>query len=91
VRLRDARLERRSGRLVGAEDRPVVRIQVRTVERGDRSADASTDRRLQAARLSGEIADWLRARVAKAPFTARGLATELAERGVKTTRRAIWV
>jgi putative transposase len=41
--------------------------------------------------LSGEIADWLRARMAKAPFTTRGLATELAERGVKTTRRAVWV
>ena len=41
--------------------------------------------------LSGEIADWLRARMAKAPFTTRGLATELTERGVKTTRRAVWV
>ena len=41
--------------------------------------------------LSGEIAAWLRARMAKAPFTTRGLASELAERGVTTTRRAVWV
>lgn len=41
--------------------------------------------------LSGEIAEWMRARMAKAPFTTRGLTGELAERGVKTTRRAVWV
>jgi len=41
--------------------------------------------------LSGEIADWLRARIASGPFTLRGLTAELAERGVKTQARAVWV
>jgi transposase len=34
--------------------------------------------------LSGESADWLRARIAAGPFTLRGLSAELAERGIKT-------
>jgi len=41
--------------------------------------------------LSGESADWLRARIAAGPFTLRGLAAELAERGIKTQPRAVWV
>jgi putative transposase len=41
--------------------------------------------------LSGECADWLRARIAAGPFTLRGLAAELAERGIKTHPRAVWV
>lgn len=41
--------------------------------------------------LSGEAADWLRQRVASGPFTLRGLAAELAERGIKTEARAVWV
>lgn len=41
--------------------------------------------------LSGESADWLRARVASGPFTLRGLTAELAERGIKTQPRAVWV
>jgi transposase len=41
--------------------------------------------------LSGESAEWLRARVASGPFTLRGLAAELAERGIKTGPRAVWV
>ena len=41
--------------------------------------------------LSGECADWLRARIASGPFTLRGLAAELAERGIKTQPRAVWV
>ena len=41
--------------------------------------------------LSGECAEWLRARVASGPFTLRGLAAELAERGIKTQVRAVWV
>jgi len=41
--------------------------------------------------LSGESADWLRARIAAGPFTLRGLSAELAERGVKTHPRAVWV
>ena len=40
--------------------------------------------------LSGEIAIWLGERLASGPFTTRGLARELAERGVKTERRAVW-
>jgi hypothetical protein len=41
--------------------------------------------------LVGERADWLRARVAEGPFTGRGLTAELAGRGIKTERRAVWV
>ena len=41
--------------------------------------------------LSGECADWLRARIASGPFTLRGLAAELAERGIKSNPRAVWV
>jgi putative transposase len=41
--------------------------------------------------LSGESANWLRARIACGPFTLRGLAAELAERGIKTHPRAVWV
>jgi transposase len=41
--------------------------------------------------LSGATADWLRERMASGPFTTRQLAAELAERGIKTGRRAVWV
>jgi putative transposase len=41
--------------------------------------------------LSGELADWLRDRCRSGPFTTRGLTTELAARGIKTDRRAVWV
>jgi putative transposase len=41
--------------------------------------------------LTGECADWLRARVAEGPFTTRGLTAELAARSIKTDRRAVWV
>ena len=41
--------------------------------------------------LSGDCADWLRARIASGPFTLRGLAAELAEQGVKSNARAVWV
>lgn len=41
--------------------------------------------------LSGECAEWLRARCAAGPFTLRGLTAELAERGIKTVPRAVWV
>ena len=41
--------------------------------------------------LSGECAAWLRARVAAGPITLRGLTAELAERGIKTQPRAVWV
>lgn len=40
--------------------------------------------------LSGDIALWLRERVQSGPFTTRGLTAELAERGIKTDRRAVW-
>jgi putative transposase len=42
-------------------------------------------------RLSGECAEWLRARVATGPITLRGLTAELAARGIKTQPRAVWV
>ena len=41
--------------------------------------------------LSGECAKWLRARIAAGPFTLRGLAAELAEQGIKSNARAVWV
>jgi putative transposase len=41
--------------------------------------------------LSGDCAAWLRARIASGPFTLRGLARELAERGIKSNARAVWV
>src|SRR5271165_1910413 len=41
--------------------------------------------------LSGDCADWLRGRIAAGPFTLRGLTAELAERGIKTQPRAVWV
>ena len=41
--------------------------------------------------LSGDSALWLQARIASGPFTLRGLAAELAERGIKTHPKAVWV
>jgi putative transposase len=41
--------------------------------------------------LSGDCAQWLRDRIASGPFTLRGLAAELAERGIKSHPRAVWV
>ena len=41
--------------------------------------------------LSGDCAEWLRRRVASGPVTLRGLTAELAERGIKTQPRAVWV
>ena len=40
--------------------------------------------------LSGDVAVWLRHRLHSGRFTTRGLAAELAERGIKTDRRAVW-
>ena len=41
--------------------------------------------------LAGDTADWLRERVTSGPFTTRQLTAELAELGVTTDRRAVWV
>jgi transposase len=41
--------------------------------------------------LSGETADWLRARMRASAFTLCGLAAELAGPGVKAHARAVWV
>jgi putative transposase len=41
--------------------------------------------------LSADNAAWLRDRCAEGPFTTRGLVAELAARGIKTERRAVWV
>jgi len=41
--------------------------------------------------LSGDSAAWLRTRIASGPFTLRGLAAELAEQGIKSNARAVWV
>jgi putative transposase len=41
--------------------------------------------------ISGDVADWLRERVASGPVTLRGLTAELAGRGIKTQPRAVWI
>lgn len=41
--------------------------------------------------LSGAIIQWLRERIASGPVTLRGLTAELADRGIKTQPRAVWV
>ena len=41
--------------------------------------------------LRGEPAQWLRERCRSGAFTTRGLVAELAERGIKSDRRAVWV
>src|SRR5476649_1641900 len=41
--------------------------------------------------ISGDCAQWLRERIASGPVTLRGLTAELAERGIKTQPRAVWV
>jgi len=42
--------------------------------------------------LVGEKADWLRERIRSGqPYSLRSLTAELAERGVKSDRRAVWV
>lgn len=41
--------------------------------------------------LSGANADWLCERIRSGPFTLRKLTAELAERGIKTNMRAVWV
>ena len=41
--------------------------------------------------LSGDCAEWLRRRIGAGPFTLKGLAAELAERGIKTHPKAVWV
>ena len=41
-------------------------------------------------KIRGGHADWLRARMAAAPFTLRGLVTELAERGLRVDYHTMW-
>lgn len=41
--------------------------------------------------LSGATAEWLRERIRSGPFTLQKLAEELAARGIKTHRKAVWV
>lgn len=41
--------------------------------------------------LSGDIAAWLRGRMAAGAFTLKGLSAELAERGIKAHPKAVWV
>jgi putative transposase len=41
--------------------------------------------------LSGEIAEWLRVRIAGGPFTLKGLSAELAARGTRAHPKAVWV
>jgi putative transposase len=41
--------------------------------------------------LAGDSAVWLRGRIKLGRFTTRQLVAELAARGIKTDRRAVWV
>jgi transposase len=41
--------------------------------------------------LSGDCAQWLRMRMSSGPFTLRGLTAELADRGIKTHPKAVWI
>ena len=41
--------------------------------------------------LRDQSAEWLRERCQCGPFTTRGLVLELAERGITSDRRAVWV
>ena len=41
-------------------------------------------------KIQGEHETWLRARMADAPFTLRGLVTELAERGLRVDYHTMW-
>jgi len=68
-----------------------MRFQMDEAPARDGLAGPGSDRRLKPHTLSGERADWLRARIAAGPFTLRGLSAELAERGIKTHPRAVWV
>ena len=43
-----------------------------------------------ARKISGAQEDWLRARVAEAPFTLRGLVAELADRGLVVDYHTLW-
>jgi hypothetical protein len=76
----------------GVADQPVVRRQVDEAQARDglRWPPAQIGG-YKPRTLLGESADWLRARIAAGPFTLRGLLAELAERGIKTHPRAVWV
>ena len=41
-------------------------------------------------KINGAHADWLRSRMAEAPFTLRGLVGELAERGLRVDYHTMW-
>ena len=41
-------------------------------------------------KIRGEHGEWLRARIASAPFTLRGLVAELAERGLLVDYHTMW-
>jgi putative transposase len=41
--------------------------------------------------LSGEVGEWLGRRMRESAFTLRGIVAELADRGVKSQARAVWV
>ena len=41
-------------------------------------------------KIRGEHAAWLRARMAEAPFTLRGLVVELADRGLRVDYHTMW-
>lgn len=41
-------------------------------------------------KIGGDQAAWLRARMAEAPFTLRGLVVELAERGLRVDYHTMW-
>jgi putative transposase len=76
------------GKAFGVDPSCVPKWVKRRRETGSVAPAASGGRKPRT--LSGDVAVWLRDRLHSGRFTTRGLAAELAERGIKTDRRAVW-
>jgi transposase len=73
-------------------NQPVLRLEVSPVEASDRLAFArQIGGQKTGACCPAKWPNWLRERCDAGLFTTRGLAAELAARGVKTDRRVVWV
>ena len=70
--------------------RSVLRAEMGEAAAGDRFGCAGVIGGRKPRTLSGDVGVWLRDRLHSARFTTRGLAAELAARGIKTDRRAVW-
>ena len=75
----------------GAADQPILRFEMAEAKRETGSLTPGQIGGHKKRTLSGDAAEWLQARCRSGPFTTRGLTAELAARGIKTDRRAVWV